>query len=166
MTEWSARSTGWEWLSLTERLESVWQTATRSLTPINGSVSVKPPVISSRCTSHPVFSTGETNRERLSEPITYTQSRFDTYKEKAPEPQATITIHHNLLHALKPCTACFLVCFVNINHFAHATHSVVCKRLKKGTMWQCIGSGWFKPRVIQIICRSCFTSFLNARTRL
>lgn len=122
------RSTGWEWLSLTERLESVWRTAVRPLTPVNGSVSVKPPVISSRCTSRPVFSTGEPNRERLSEPITYTQSRFDTYKVKAPEPQVTITIHHNLLHALKPCTACFLFCFVNINHFAHATHSVVCKR--------------------------------------
>lgn len=132
------RSTGWEWLSLTERLESVWQTAVQPVTPVNGSISVKPPVISSRCTSRPVFSTGEPNRERLSEPITYTQPRFDSYKRK-------------------PSMHCS-VCFVNINHFAHATHSVVCKRLKKGK-YVAVRLLWMvcKPRVMQIICWSCFT---------
>lgn len=108
------RSTGWERFCLTERLERVWRTAARPLSPVNGSVSVKPPVISSRCTLRPVFSTGERNRERLSEPITYTESRFDSYKGKAPEPQATITT-----------ATYFAICVHNISCFSSICRSVL-----------------------------------------
>lgn len=157
------RSTGWEWFSVTER---VWRTAVRPLTPVNGSVSVKPPVISSRCTLRPVFSTGERNRERLSEPITWTESRFDSYKGKAPEPRAITAIHHNLLHALESCRQFACTTFpafpLSVGPFRQYQSFSTCNtfsHLLKIKKWKNVGvhqlSMVCKPKVMQIISRIC-----------